>query len=93
MIPEDAEMQNLHSKKTQLIKEIAHIDFEISEHIKNCKHEIIKQGMVDCAIAVCKKCGKHFGWWCDKSEKHYCEYDEKNPYDDCIYCHEPEERQ
>ena len=88
----DKEIEELHKKKTQLIKDIARTDLEISNYIKNCKHEIIKLGIGGSAIAVCKKCGKHFGWYCVKNKKGYCEYNEDDTDEYCIYCHEPEER-
>jgi len=49
----------------------------------------------DWGAAVCKKCNKHFGWWCpdrpDKS-KPWCEYNWETHGEDCIYCGQPEER-
>jgi len=70
---------------------------------RECQHPIVL-GEKD-SSAQCEVCGKWLGWWCPDSPNHVCEYYGKhpswyNPYgeeefyneDDCIYCHEPEER-
>ena len=84
-------MQTLHKAKQEALKKIIKIDKEIASRIKNCKHNIIKQG--ECiSIAVCTKCGKHFGWWCPESKNGVCEY-KTDPYnEECIHCGQPEER-
>ena len=60
------------------------------------------QADVSCgyAGARCIICNNDLGWYCPKSPDHLCNYygihgDNNYPYldeDDCIYCHEPEER-
>ena len=52
-----------------------------------CEHIIVED---DCGSAVCGKCDKDFGWYCQISTKHVCEY-ENDEW--CIHCGAPEERQ
>ncbi len=40
--------------------------------------------------ASCSICGVDLGWWCPENPKGYCEYDDKS--ENCIFCHQPDER-
>ncbi len=45
--------------------------------------------------AYCDICEEDFGWWCPDSIDHVCEYRQEDGsynYDNCIHCHQPEER-
>lgn len=56
----------------------------------NCEHLMMKvHDSAHCAI-----CDNYFGWWCPDSKDHQCHYnDEEDPMrDDCLFCHQPEER-
>lgn len=68
-----------------------------------CDHvKVIKDG----DSARCLYCGTYMGWWCPESPTNLCDYfhtttvieygreisDERYDSDDCIYCHQPEER-
>jgi hypothetical protein len=52
-----------------------------------CNHIIVED---DCGSAVCGKCDKDFGWYCQIATKHFCEYEGDEC---CIHCGAPEERQ
>ena len=54
---------------------------------KRCEHVIVED---DCGSAICIKCSKDFGWYCQISTKHFCEYEGDEC---CIHCGAPEERQ
>lgn len=46
-------------------------------------------------FASCEACQKIIGWWCREDAPHgICEYNEENDpcHDNCLHCHEPEER-
>ena len=51
------------------------------------EHRIVED---DCGSAICVKCNKDFGWYCQISTKHFCEYADDEA---CIHCGAPEERQ
>lgn len=53
-----------------------------------CQHGSVFQDLD--AGAVCIKCSKDLGWYCNVSPKHYCEYTDDEC---CIHCGAPEERQ
>ena len=53
-----------------------------------CKHKIKQRG----DSAVCDICNKNFGWWCPKSENHYCIYTDYANFQLCFHCQEPSER-
>ena len=66
-------------------------------------HRIVGDDSPDEGSVKCNICGKELGWWCPVSENRQCQYfghhkEKQNmwlPYwdeDDCIYCHQPEER-
>lgn len=68
-----------------------------------CRHEVVEQCGYEGWSLRCSICGEGLGWYCPDSPNHVCEYygyhwgdDESDePYtdeDDCIYCHQPEER-
>lgn len=54
---------------------------------KRCEHRIVED---DCGSAICINCSKDFGWYCQISTKHFCEYTDDEC---CIHCGAPEERQ
>ena len=54
-----------------------------------CQHDSVFQDLD--AGAVCIKCSKDLGWYCNVSPKHYCEYTDDDEC--CIHCGAPEERQ
>lgn len=54
-----------------------------------CQHGSVFQDLD--AGAVCIKCSKDLGWYCNVSPKHYCEYTDDDEC--CIHCGAPEERQ
>ena len=46
-------------------------------------------------FASCAVCDKIIGWWCtEETPNGICEYDEESDpcHDNCLHCHEPEER-
>lgn len=51
------------------------------------EHRIVED---DCGSAICVKCNKDFGWYCQISTTHFCEYEGDEC---CIHCGAPEERQ
>ena len=53
-----------------------------------CEHLVIEDQDEG---AVCGKCKKDFGWFCQISPKHFCEYGDDGEC--CIHCGAPEERQ
>lgn len=55
----------------------------------SCQHGSVFQDLD--AGAVCIKCSKNLGWYCNVSPKHYCEYNDQDEC--CFHCGEPEERQ
>lgn len=77
-------MQALHWQKE---KELRIIASAISYIKRECPHHIIKDDRY--GGAVCSTCGSQFGWWCDRSPVHHCEYEMG---EDCIHCGLPEER-
>lgn len=54
-----------------------------------CQHKKIVRDEFD--SAVCKKCNKDFGWFCEESPSKHCEYEDSGN-ECCVYCGEPEER-
>lgn len=47
----------------------------------------------DCYGVSCAVCGEDLGWYCPVNPKGYCEYGEGDHCnDDCIHCHQPDER-
>lgn len=64
---------------------------KVLERIKNmnggkCEHIVVEDEFEG---AVCGKCGEDFGWFCQISPKHFCEYEGDEA---CIHCGAPEER-
>jgi len=53
----------------------------------SCKHRIYED---EDGQAICIECCKYFGWYCQISTKHFCEYEGD---EECIHCGAPEERQ
>lgn len=43
-----------------------------------------------CTSAKCCMCNEIFGWYCLKSPTKICEYERRS--ENCIHCHEPDER-
>lgn len=54
---------------------------------KPCEHRVVQD---QDAGAVCIKCSKDLGWYCQVSPKHFCEYADDEC---CVHCGAPEERQ
>lgn len=52
-----------------------------------CEHRIFED---EDGQAICLECCKYFGWYCQISTKHFCEYEGD---EECIHCGAPEERQ
>lgn len=77
----------MYALKRQKEKELRIIDGIILHIQRQCHHKIIKD--TRCEIAVCSICGSQFGWYCDKSPTHHCEYEVG---ENCIHCGQPEER-
>lgn len=47
----------------------------------------------DCYSVSCAVCGEGLGWYCPVNPKGYCEYGKDDHCnDDCIHCHQPDER-
>jgi len=65
----------------------------------NCEHiiepHVLKSGE-KLGHKRCPKCDKYFeGWWCPESKDTFCIYDQPDgsyDEDNCIYCHNPQER-
>ena len=58
-------------------------------------HVINKEKKEPEHFASCEVCTKIVGWWCQEDTPDgVCMYDEENDpcHDNCLYCHEPEER-
>ena len=54
---------------------------------KRCEHRIVED---EDGQALCIQCCKYFGWYCQISTKHFCEYTGDEA---CIHCGAPEDRQ
>lgn len=80
-------LDKINALKTQKEKELRIIEGIIMHIKRQCRHKIIKDQR--CDIAVCKICGSQFGWYCEKSPVHHCEYEMS---ENCIHCGSPEER-
>lgn len=80
-------LENLNVLRSQKEKELRIIESTITYVKRECPHVIVKDPR--CDIAICNICGCQFGWYCEKSPTHHCEYEMS---ENCIHCGSPEER-
>jgi hypothetical protein len=88
-------------RRWQLMEYVKHYQklFELAEYLleSSCAHTVkekVKDKWGSFGFAFCAGCGTHLGWYCPESPDHYCHYDEdEDPCrDDCLHCHQPDER-
>lgn len=85
---------NLRDNILSVNSQIAEARQVLAYLLSLCKHEelnINEGGM----SAKCNICGKYFLWYCPSSPTLTCDYKQEDGFydeDDCIYCHQPEER-
>ncbi len=87
------EIKDLRSKLEILRKQQIVLRDMVKETMDSCKHEDLD--VESYGTAKCKICDKNFSWYCPTSPTLTCDYDQEDgdyDEDDCIYCHQPEER-
>jgi hypothetical protein len=101
LIDTDALKDMMPARRWQLMEFVKHYQkmFELAEYLieTTCVH-IVKEKAQDkygsFGFAFCQGCGVHLGWYCPVSPERYCEYDDNEDpcHDDCLHCHQPDER-
>lgn len=108
IIPEIVLTPEQEAKRVEIAEKLAAANAaqrEWGASIRDCPHICVRgsqtkptwdkyteQWEVNCG-AWCAICHQRMGWYCLSSPKHYCEYDPTDiAADDCIYCHQPDER-